>query len=406
MAIRALNQLTTRRVDTAGDGSYLDGGGLYLYVSNEGKGRSWVFRYTSPITRRVREMGLGRAGQGGVSLAAAREERDRLRAMICDGLDPLDQRKRRIAEQAGKRSFIEVARLTLERKVTGFKGGKDGSSYAQWCRTLNRDTKALHALAIDAIAVADIKRVVSPMWDDGRFETARATLGRLETIFAFACAHGWRSDNPAQWSTFRFIAPDAPDVKSHAMIAWADAPAVVAKLRRSASMGALALEFIILTAARLSEAREAEFSEIDFDKAVWTIPPERMKRGLEHAVPLSTRAIAIVAELRRLRPQAGIIFPAAHGGTMTKQGIWATCCRMTGDKSSVHGFRACFRSWAADHGMPFDLAEASLAHSRGAVVEAYMRTGMIERRRPWMQAWADYLSGEAAANVIPLRAAE
>jgi integrase len=372
-------------------------------VSNEGRGRSWVFAFTSPATGRVREMGLGRAGQGGVTLAAARLESERLRALLREGRDPLDERRRNREQQAGKKTFLEVAKLTLDRKVSGWKDGKDSSSYAQWTRTI-RETASLHALPIDGIGVADIKRVVAPMWDKGHHETARMTLARIATAFDFAIAHGWATNNPAAWEVFKHIAPDYPDVKPHAAIPWEDCPAVVARLRQSASMGALALEFIVLTAARLSEARLAEFSEIDFDKAIWNIPAARMKRGREHAVPLSDRALAIVAELRRLRPKGRYIFPAAHGGPMTRAAIWNTACRTTDDKATVHGFRSSWRSWAADHGMPFELAEAALAHSRGAVVEAYMRTGMIERRRPWMEAWAGFLDGKAAANVIELHA--
>jgi integrase len=410
MAIRALNRLTARQVDTLGDGVHSDGGNLRLYVHSGGRGRSWVFTFTSPVTRRVREMGLGRAGQGGVSLAAAREERDRLRALLRDGVDPLAERARRRGEQAGKRSFLEVARLTLEKKVSGFRGGRDGSSYAQWTRTIDKDTKGLHGLAIDQISVDDVKRTISPMWDKSHHETARLTLGRLEAVFGFAIAYGWATNNPAAWSVFKHISPDQPDTKHHPTIVWADAPALVARLRQSTTMTAIMLEMILLTGVRLSEARLAEFKEVDFDRAVWTIPggsDGRMKRGREHAVPLSGRALAIVSELRRLRPQGRYVFPAAHGGVLSKQAVWAMVCRATDDRASVHGLRSTFRSWAADRGMPFELAEAALSHTSSAVVQAYQRSQMIERRRPYMQLWADYLSGEdQTAEVIPFRAAE
>jgi integrase len=154
---------------------------------------------------------------------------------------------------------------------------------------------------------------------------------------------------------------------------------LVAKLRQSASMGALALEFIILTAVRLSEARLAEFSEFDLDKAVWTIPGERMKRGLPHAVPLSDRALAIVAELRRLRPRATVVFPGLGGSPMCKAAVWAFCCRLTDDRASPHGFRATFRSWCSDHAVPFEVAEACLAHAKTSVVAAYDRSSLLER---------------------------
>jgi integrase len=404
MAIRALNKLTSRQVETLGDGVHSDGGNLLLYVHSDGAGRSWIFRYVSPATGKVREMGLGRAGANAVTLAAARTKRDEYRGMIDQGLDPLAERQRRRDEQAGKRTFLEVAKLTLDRKVSGWRGGKDGSSFAQWTRTIDKETKPLHALPIDAITVAEIKLVVAPMWDEGHHETARMTLARVAMAFDFAVAHGWASSNPASWSIFKHIAPDGPDVKPHPALPWEQMPEFITRLRQSKGMPALALEFVVLTAARLSEVRLAEFSEIDFDKAVWNIPAARMKRGIEHAVPLSSRALAIVTELRALRPKGRYIFPSHDGSPMGRAAIWATACRMTDDRATVHGFRSSWRSWAADHGMPFDLAESALAHSRGAVVEAYMRTSMIERRRSWMQMWDDFLAGKAAANVIELHA--
>jgi integrase len=404
MAIRALNKLTTRQVETLGDGVHSDGGNLLLYVHSNGAGRSWVLRFTSPATGKVREMGLGRAGQNGVSLAGARDERDRLRTMLRDGLDPLDQRRRNREQQAGKRTFAEVAAMTLAKKLGGWKGGADGTSAAQWRRTFDIEAKALGPRPIDEITVADIKRTVAPMWDRGNHAAARMSLGRIETVFAYAIAHGWATNNPAAWSVFKHIMPDAPDVRPYPMIPWDEAPAILAKLRRSASMGALLLEFIILTAVRLSEARLAEFSEFDFDKAVWTIPAGRMKRGLPHAVPLSDRVLAIVAELRRLRPRATVVFPGLGGSPMCKAAIWATACRATDDRASVHGFRATFRSWCSDHAVPFEVAEACLAHAKTSVVAAYDRSTLLERRRPIMERWSRFLSGEdQSAEIVTLR---
>ena len=238
----------------------------------------------------------------------------------------------------------------------------------------------------------------------GKHAAARMALQRIETVLGYACAMGWATNNVAAWSTFKHLMPDYPDVKPHAMIAWDEAPAVVAKLRQSASMGALALEFVILTAARLSEARLAEFTEIDFDRETWTVPASRMKRGLEHSVPLSSRALAIVTELRRLRPRGRYVFPSHDGAPLGRAAIWATACRMTDDRASVHGFRASFRSWCSDHAVPFEVAEACLAHAKTSVVAAYDRSSLLERRRPVMQQWSDYLNGKAAANVIELQA--
>jgi integrase len=83
------------------------------------------------------------------------------------------------------------------------------------------------------------------------------------------------------------------------------------------------------------------------------------------------------------------------GRPVSRMAVWAQCQRSTGGKASPHGFRATFRSWCADHAVEFELAESALAHVAGGVVEAYQRSGLVARRRPLMQAWADFLDGKA-----------
>jgi integrase len=144
--------------------------------------------------------------------------------------------------------------------------------------------------------------------------------------------------------------------------------------------------------------------QIDFDRAIWTIPAARMKRGIEHAVPLSSRALAIVTELRALRPKGRYVFPTHDDSPISRAAIWATACRVTDDKATVHGFRATFRSWCSDHAVPFEVAETCLAHAKTSVVAAYDRSSLLERPRPVMSAWADFLGGKVAANVIELQA--
>jgi len=405
MTIRSLNKLRPGDVATLADGSHSDGGGLYLYVHDGGRLRSWVFRYT--VAGRVREMGLGAVAA--VPLKAARQKRDDLRGLIDQGLDPLAERRRRRAEQEAKRTFAEVARLTLAKKAGGWKGAERSTSYAAWVRTIDVEAKALHRLAVDEIGVAEVKRVVAAKWDQGFHDEARMALSRLATVFDYAKAHGWRSaDNPAAWSIFKHIAPDRPKAaRHHPSIDWRDAPDAFARLRQSASMSALALEFAILTGARISEALKAEWREVDHDRAVWTIPPERMKRTLPHAVPLAARAAAILTALHEHRGRGKLVFLGARpGSSLSRATLLDLSYRVSGGKASCHGWRSTLRSWMADAGVEFELAEAALAHSKGGVVEAYQRSNLIERRRPVMERWARFLSGEepATAEVTPLAA--
>jgi integrase len=412
MAIRMLNRLDPRRVDAVPEGTHGDGAGLFLSVRDGGRLRSWMFRYS--IAGRIREMGLGKAGRGGVDLKAARVKRDELRALIDQGLDPLAERKTRQAEQSAKKTFGEVAAIAIENRRRGWKGT---SSLDAWTRTMD-DAKALDDRPVDEITVDEIKRVIAPLWEaglstqgrprKGGLTAARLSLARIAIVFDVARAHGWRSaDNPAAWATFKHILPEGPKgEKHHSSIDWRDAPAFMARLRESASMSALALEFAILTGVRLGEAIEATWDEINF--GLWTIPGERMKRATAHVVPLSGRALAIVNALQRhAQPGSKIIFRGGldgRGGPILRQTVYDQAMRVSGGKASVHGWRATLRSWMADHSVSFETAEAVLAHSKGGTVAAYQRSQLIELRRPVMERWAQYLSGEepGTAEIIPL----
>jgi integrase len=405
--IRGLNKLSTRAVDDAADGSWSDGGGLYLSVGGDGKRRSWVFRFTSPVTGKVREMGLGRAGAGGVPLKAARAERDRLIAVVRSGLDPLAERERRKAEQAAKHSFGEVAAMTIAKQQSEWKDNERNTSRQAWTRSLTVNAAKLANRPVDEITVDEVKQVVAPMANEHPV-AARLTLARIAMVFDYAIAHGWAASNPASWSIFRHILPSRPPgaKKHHRALDWREAPAIIAGLRQRQGMAVLAFEFMALTGVRVSEARLAEFSEFDFQRAIWEVPPKRMKRSLPHAVPLSDRALAIVTALHeRARSGSKFVFPGyAPRRPLSRSMVTKACAEATGGRASPHGWRSTFRSWMADHGVEFEVAESILAHSAGGVVESYQRSQMIERKRPWMQKWADFLvgKGSGADNVVDL----
>jgi integrase len=406
MTIRSLNKLRPIDITTLGDGSHTDGGGLKLWVRDRGRLRSWVLRYT--VNGKTTEMGLGAAAA--VPLKAARAKRDELRALIDEGLDPLAERRKRRAEQEAKKTFAEVAKLALAKKVGGWNGGASSTSHAAWVRTIDIEAKALHHRPVDEIEVEEVKRIVASKWGHGFHDEARMGLARLATVFDYAKAHGWRTgDNPASWSIFKHIAPDTPKIANHhPSVDWREAPAVMARLRQSAGMSGLALEFAILTGARIGEALKATWDEIDFERAIWTVPPERMKRGIEHTVPLSSRAAAMLTALHERRGRSKLIFPGARPGQqLSRTTLLDLSNRVSDGKASCHGWRSTLRSWMADEGVEFAVAEAALAHSSAAVVAAYQRSQLIERRRPIMEKWSRFLSGEepATATVIPLRRA-
>jgi integrase len=409
MPTRLVNKLTSREVESAKDGWKADGGGLYLRVSDGGKRRRWVFRFIRD--RKVTEIGLGSAAKGAVTLAAARTERDKLAATVKTGVNPLAERRRNQTVEAGRKTFAEAAEAYVEREASGW----SASHLRDWKRSIGVDAKPIADLYVDEIDIGDVRRAVQPLVDRGWKETARRTQNRIEKALDYAAEQGWRpEDKRSAWSSVAGKRTKRDKQKHHPAIGWAELPAVTERVRASDSMGARALLFMILTATRISEACEARWSEISFDKAVWAIPVERMKAGVRHDVPLSRQALAILAELKTHRTKSPFVFPghdARDGETRAigRMAVWSLCGRVTEGKASPHGFRSTYRDWCGDNGKPREHAERALAHRFGDRTEAaYARSALLEQRRPLMQAWADHVCGdaaEAADNVVAMRSA-
>jgi integrase len=220
--------------------------------------------------------------------------------------------------------------------------------------------------------------------------------------------------NPARWKGWLDqMLPDPKKIGArghHAAMPYADLPGFMARLadaklgdeRRTAGR---ALAFIVLTAARSGEALGATWDKIDVDNAIWAIPAARMKMGKLHAVPLSDAALDILrAEAAAKKDKGPFVFPGLRPQRpLSPTALTMALRRLGAGDFTVHGFRAAMRSWAADNGIEFELAEHCLAHAVGnAVVQAYQRSSLLERRRPVMQDWASFLTGEADAKVVSL----
>jgi integrase len=153
---------------------------------------------------------------------------------------------------------------------------------------------------------------------------------------------------------------------------------------------------MVLTAARPSEALNSKWSEIDLDKRLWTLSPERMKSSKQHIVPLSAAALEVLDRQARVRT-GDAVFPGGSGSPLSYNSFATAPMRAGIDAACPHGWRSVFRDWAGDVGdVPRDLAEATLAHSLGSTEAAYRRRSAVERRRPIMEAYASWLNGESA----------
>lgn len=380
------------------DGKYSDGDGLALVV-RAGR-RAWHYRFQR--AGRERAMSLGDADV--VSLAEARRRHAEARALLLAGQDPLEARARAKVDRS--HTFAEVADLYITAHAPKWRNGRNA---AQWRASLrDHALPVIGKLPISEIDVHDVLRVLKPIWTTIP-ETASRVRGRIEAVIDYATAMHWRTGaNPAVWrGGLKPLLPATSDlraVRHHVALPWQDCPALVGELQRRDNIASAALLFLILTAARSGEARDAAWSEIDMQNAVWTLPPERMKARRLHRVPLSSAALTILRRMAAVR-SSDLVFPdSRQGQNLADVTLLRQLRRLGHSDIVVHGFRSTFRDWCADTGKSADLAEAALAHAPASrVVQAYQRSDLLEARRKLMADWADYLN-RPTAEVVPLRA--
>ena len=367
---------------------HADGGGLYLRISlGKSSGKRWVFLYRRPSDGKRCEIGLG--GAGIVTLARAREKASQARTLVAEGRDPqaLRTAERRIP------TFGELADNYIATMESNWRNPKHR---AQWSMTLREYAKPLRQKRVDDITTADVLAVLNPIWQIIP-ETASRLRGRIDKVLDAAKAKGLRSgENPAAWRGHlqRLLPPRQKLTRGHhARMSIDEVPGFMATLRSREGVAARCLEFAILTAARSGEALGAVWNEIDVERKVWIIPPERMKPGREHRVPLSESALFVLAQMQGLREDEWVFPGERQGKPLSNMSLAMVMRRMGAQHATVHGFRSCFRDWAGNRtNFPRELAEHALSHLIGDKVElAYRRDDALERRRPLMESWGRYL---------------
>ena len=407
------NALTPLAVKNAKPGRHADGAGLHLLVKPSGA-RSWVYRFM--LNGKSRDIGLGAAGQGALSLADARDEAAALRLKVKAGIDPLEQRDREAAQALASAQAAKVAGKTFREVATAYIAANEESwrnpkHRQQWGNTLATYVyPVIGDLPVAEVDTPHVLSILEPIWK-GKPETASRVRGRIETVLDSAKARGYRQgENPARWrGHLAQILPARTRLSRghHRALAYEDVPAFVGALRAREAVAALALEFTILTAARSGEVIGATWAEVDLAKAIWTIPADRMKAAKEHRVPLSPRAVAILESLQPLG--SDYLFPGAKGGNLSGMAMGMLMRRMKVD-ATVHGFRSGFRDWAAEcTGYAHEVAEMALAHAiENKVERAYRRGDLFDKRRRLMDDWSTYCASEgtAGATVTPIRKAE
>ena len=418
MGRNAIKQLTAKQVETEKClGYHADGAcpGLNLQVV-QGKGqitRSWVLRYTSPTTKTRRELGLGSTRVR--SLSDARKLATDLKLQVLDGLDPKDERDKQraaaVVDRAYRITFDEATIKCLETKSLEWKNVKHGQ---QWLNTLTTYASPMMGKQpVDLITTDLVHKVLQPIWVT-KTETATRVRQRIEVVLDWCKARGYlKGENPARLKgALGELLPRAQKIKKvehHAAIHYTQVHEFVMALRDMHGIAPLALEFMLLTAARTGEVVGSRWGEIDMATNVWTVPAERMKAGLEHRVPLCSRSIEILKTMMTGK-QNEYVFPGhsiqknPHLSTGAFLAVFKRLPKFKG--YTPHGLRSCFRDWASERTQfQNETLELALAHTiKNKTEAAYRRQDQLEKRAKLMQQWQVYVEKKAlSAKVVHLQ---
>ena len=380
-----MSKLTVRKIETAkGPARLVDEHGLYLRVSPRGA-KMWIQRLT--IRGRRTDNGIGHYPAMGLAEArAAAFERWKIAKA---GGDPREAGSRPAAP-----TFAEAAEAVIAIHAPSWRNPKSGP---QWRASLQTYVyPSLGALPVSEITPGHVMAVLGPIWNEKR-ETARRVKQRISAICRWAVAQGHRTDDPAGVVIDAALPRNGVQRRHMPALPYEDVAECIAKVRGSARVSEsskLALEFLVLTAARSGEVRKATWDEIDLDGATWTVPAERMKGNREHRVPLSKRVLEVLAHAAGSSDGSGLVFPGLRPGRPLSENTHAKLLKELGFEAVTHGFRSSFRDYAAEQThTPHAVMEAALAHAvRNKAEAAYARSDLFEKRRALMESWSQYLA--------------
>lgn len=412
---KPLNDLQVRRLTRVGWHAVGGVAGLLLQIRKPAKegaqlSRSWILRVKVGDQRQP--IGLGSYPQ--VSLASAREQAAKLVIEARQGVNLVAQKRAQrsalIVAAAKNKTFKECAEAYMDAHSSDYTSDKHRK---QWPATLVAYAYPIIGnMLVSDISMRDIRNVLEQKTavdkdTNGKLwfvktETAKRLLGRIKTVLDYATVNEYRSGtNPAQWTGH--LSTQLPSPKKiqkkehHPAVPYKQIGDFMSKLRANSSISAKALEFLILTAVRSGSVRQAEWTEIDIDNALWIIPAAHTKARQEHRVPLPPQAIQL---LKALPVMAGtdIVFPSPAGKSLSDMALSQLMrgMRERGEltvEAVPHGFRSSFRDWSAEQtGYPDEIRKAASGHTVGdAVKEAYQRTDLLEKRRKLMDEWANFL---------------
>jgi integrase len=387
-------KLTAKFVENVSEaGKYYDQHGLFLHVRPSGA-KKWLQRYT--FRGRRREIGLGSAKI--VSVATARRNAHQNLVLVSEGVDPIEDKK----QDSIIPKFEVAAHKVYEDNRQTWRNAKHA---AQFIKTLETYAfPVIGNMSVKEINSSHILRILSPIWVT-KAETAKRVRQRLSTVLKYCVAQQWRTDDPADIAIVKALPYMKKKVQHRKSISYNDVSDFIETVSKSSAglSTKLGLEFLILTATRSGEVRNARWDEIH--GTLWTIPAERMKAGVAHRVPLPSRCMQILEEAKTISQGSGFIFEGTKPNKPLSENTFNKLMKELGLEVHAHGFRTSFRTWTQEKtNYPREIAEAALAHSlRDKAEAAYARSDLLEKRAEMMEAWAQFISSDAS-DVINIRA--
>lgn len=382
-------------------GKYHDGkgAGLFLLVKPTGA-KSWVQRIV--IRGKRREIGLGSPPV--VTLAEARDRALENKRHAVAGGDPLAEKRKARAVL----TFEEAARKTHAENAHTLKNPKDRAAYLTSMESYV--FPQFGGVPLPEVTSADVRRAILLAREKAP-GVARKLVYRVSAVFKWGIAEGMCTGNPATGEALALPKEGRKGQHRKALPYGEVAGCIEAvKASKAGATTKLALEFLILTATRSAETREARWEEFDLGPggvatpattATWVVPKERAKMQREHRVPLSGRALEILREAKAHSDGSGLVFPGTKAGRPLSDMTLSKLVRELGFDAHVHGFRTSFRTWTQERtNFPREVGEAALAHAVGDAVErAYARSDLLDKRRKMMESWAGFLSAETGKVV-------
>lgn len=378
MKFSALTQMQAKNL---GVGKHSDGQGLWLIKRDKTVGR-WMLRIV--VRGKRREMGLG--SWPDVSISEARERAATARRQLRDGIDPIEERAK-LRHHVDKLTVEGAITQCFEARKAQLKGDGDAG---RWMSPLKVHViPKIGSRPIEDVDQHLLKELLSPIWHE-KPQAASKALNRINLTLKHAAALGVDVDLQAGMKTRALLGKQRHKVEHIPAMAYSDVPAFYRSLDQEQGVAALALRFLILTAARTSEVRLATMNEIDGD--VWRLPAARTKNGREHSIPLSDAAKKIIEEAQA-QGNDGHLFVSYRGKPLSDAAM-SKFMRDRGHKARPHGFRASFRTWLEEKtDASFEVKETALGHHvDSGVVGAYQRSDRLERRRILMSEWSSFIS--------------